>query len=601
MQSLRSKTRAPAEPTTTTPVRSSPIQALNESRNNKRRTRSQSRSQLKNLLSPAVSVAAPTAPSSSNRRLLPFDLFLINLKYNSSYASSSSSSSNDNANFDMSKLIEGLLRKTDDSDPDLDRKERLILNNQNIQVFLEQLCPHKRHIKLENLKSLNLSQNRIKKCSLMFDLGHSSSIEPENISLVVAQPKINPTKPTVKSSPSVRHGSGLDESSSTKSSESEWSDEDLFSSENDYSSDDQQAAELSQAKLKSKRSRLKDKLATFSPLKKKLADSQTSPAKRKTPFYLNKSEERASMISKLMFPSLTHLDVSSNKLKRLAGSLALLENLSYLNVSSNPHLVRVSPQLGILSKLWNFDLKNCQSLRDPVNLDNLVKQRTKTSDILGYLKSILEHSRPYTRIKLMFVGVQAIGKTSLLNKLRDEGTSSNKQSWSDRVSSSPSNTSMLSSAQPNISTVGIDINEWVYEKPKQKLTSSTTVNSLQQHQQQQQQLQQQQQYVYQMENSANRTFGPITFRTWDFGGQREYYSTHQYFLSKRALYLVCWKLSEEEKGINEIHHWLSNIQTRAPGSPVIIVGTHQVIIKVCFKSSLKKNYILLVSTILRQS
>lgn len=286
------------------------------------------------------------------------------------------------------------------------------------------------------------------------------------------------------------------------------------------------------------------------------------------------------MISKLMFPSLTHLDLSSNKLKRLPGSLALLENLSYLNVSSNPHLVRVSPQLGILSKLWNFDLKNCQNLRDPVNLDNLVKQRTKTSDILGYLKSILEHSRPYTRIKLMFVGVQAIGKTSLLNKLRDEGTSSNKQSWSDRVSSSPSNTSMLSSSQPNISTVGIDINEWVYEKPKQKLTSSTTVGSLQQHQQQQQQLQQQQQYVYQMENSVNKTFGPITFRTWDFGGQREYYSTHQYFLSKRALYLVCWKLSEEEKGINEIHHWLSNIQTRAPGSPVIIVGTHQVNINV---------------------
>jgi GTPase SAR1 family protein len=128
---------------------------------------------------------------------------------------------------------------------------------------------------------------------------------------------------------------------------------------------------------------------------------------------------------------------------------------------------------------------------------------------------------------------------------------------------------MLSS-QPNISTVGIDINEWVYEKPKQKLTSSTTVGSLQQHQQQQQQ-----QYVYQMDNSMNKTFGPITFRTWDFGGQREYYSTHQYFLSKRALYLVCWKLSEEEKGINEIHHWLTNIQTRAPGSPVIIVGTHQ--------------------------
>lgn len=34
-------------------------------------------------------------------------------------------------------------------------------------------------------------------------------------------------------------------------------------------------------------------------------------------------------------------------------------------------------------------------------------------------------------------------------------------------------------------------------------------------------------------------------------------------------------MTEEEKGINEIHQWLSNIQTRAPGSPCIIVGTHQ--------------------------
>jgi GTPase SAR1 family protein len=90
-------------------------------------------------------------------------------------------------------------------------------------------------------------------------------------------------------------------------------------------------------------------------------------------------------------------------------------------------------------------------------------------------------------------------------------------------------------------------------------------------------------YIYQMDAAAtansslasNKTLGPITFRTWDFAGQKEYYTTHQYFISKRALYLVCWKLSDEEKGIGEIHHWLSNIQTRAPGSPVILVGTHQ--------------------------
>ncbi|ERL90816.1 hypothetical protein D910_08162 [Dendroctonus ponderosae] len=53
-----------------------------------------------------------------------------------------------------------------------------------------------------------------------------------------------------------------------------------------------------------------------------------------------------------------------------------------------------------------------------------------------------------------------------------------------------------------------------------------------------------------------------------------YYATHQYFLSKRSLYLVVWKISDGHRGINEILQWLVNIQARAPNSPVIIVGTH---------------------------
>lgn len=48
-------------------------------------------------------------------------------------------------------------------------------------------------------------------------------------------------------------------------------------------------------------------------------------------------------------------------------------------------------------------------------------------DLIGYLKSILEDSKPYTRMKLMLVGVQGIGKTSLLEKLREEGTGSYKK------------------------------------------------------------------------------------------------------------------------------------------------------------------------------
>ena len=43
-------------------------------------------------------------------------------------------------------------------------------------------------------------------------------------------------------------------------------------------------------------------------------------------------------------------------------------------------------------------------------------------------------------------------------------------------------------------------------------------------------------------------------------GQREYYATHQYFLSKRSVYLVLWKVTDGEKGVNEILQWLVSVQ-----------------------------------------
>lgn len=53
-----------------------------------------------------------------------------------------------------------------------------------------------------------------------------------------------------------------------------------------------------------------------------------------------------------------------------------------------------------------------------------------------------------------------------------------------------------------------------------------------------------------------------------------YYSTHQYFLSRRSLYVVVWRVPDGVAGLAGIQHWLVSIQARAPNSPVIIVGTH---------------------------
>lgn len=93
-------------------------------------------------------------------------------------------------------------------------------------------------------------------------------------------------------------------------------------------------------------------------------------------------------------------------------------------------------------------------------------KKYKTMDVVGYLKSVLEDARPYARMKLMLVGVQGIGKTSLLEQLRQEGTGSYKKKppehWAKRMGNR--NIHSRTPRGVNLSTVGVDIGDWTYEK-----------------------------------------------------------------------------------------------------------------------------------------
>lgn len=81
--------------------------------------------------------------------------------------------------------------------------------------------------------------------------------------------------------------------------------------------------------------------------------------------------------------------------------------------------------MGLLSRLWNLNTRGC-SLQEPLK-SMIDSNKYKTMDVIGYLKSVLEDAKPYARMKLMIVGVQGIGKTSLLDQLRQEGTGNYKK------------------------------------------------------------------------------------------------------------------------------------------------------------------------------
>ena len=62
----------------------------------------------------------------------------------------------------------------------------------------------------------------------------------------------------------------------------------------------------------------------------------------------------------------------------------------------------------------------------------------------------------------------------------------------------------------------------------------------------------------------------IKLDIWDFGGQEIYHATHQFFLTKRSVYLLVWN-ARKTKDYDHIYYWLHTIEAFGEDSPVILV------------------------------
>ena len=156
------------------------------------------------------------------------------------------------------------------------------------------------------------------------------------------------------------------------------------------------------------------------------------------------------------------------------------------------------------------------------------KSHKDRSQLYAYLRSIQEGGQaPHYRAKLMLVGDGEVGKTSLLQCFVDLQPSTKKR----RASIAPSANSL--NKPPQI-TDGIDISE-----------------------------------VHWTEKGCDQ---PIIWDCWDYAGQEIYYTSHQFFLSAGAVYLVCFNLLNRD--FSRVEYWLNSVHTRARGSPIILVGTH---------------------------
>ncbi|MGD1930099.1 MAG: COR domain-containing protein [Leptolyngbyaceae cyanobacterium] len=184
--------------------------------------------------------------------------------------------------------------------------------------------------------------------------------------------------------------------------------------------------------------------------------------------------------------SLKLLNIHQNMIKDLPESIVKLDHLNGLRLDENP----LNPELAAAYE---------QGL-----------DAVKT-----YLRSKAKDQITLNEAKLILIGEGEVGKSCLLDALRDEP-------W-----------------QSHESTHGIEI------KPIQ---------------------------VTHRDDDDSAT--EITLNTWDFGGQKVYRPTHQFFFSAPAVYLVVWKPREGPQQ-GAVEYWINTIKHRAGAdAKVLIVGTH---------------------------
>ncbi|MFC2145968.1 COR domain-containing protein [Acidobacteriota bacterium] len=201
---------------------------------------------------------------------------------------------------------------------------------------------------------------------------------------------------------------------------------------------------------------------------------------------------------------LTTLYLQRNQISDIS-SLKELRNLKYLDLRDNKisQLPAEFLNLGMEIK-WEWEGKDGIFLvGNPLEEPPVEIIKQGDEAILQYFKSLAGEKQALNEVKVLIVGEGAAGKTSLLKRLLGQDFNKNESQ-----------------------THGININTWEITVDKTK----------------------------------------IKVRLWDFGGQEIMHATHQFFLSKRSLYILVLDGRKDEK----TEYWLNHIKSFGGDSPVMV-------------------------------
>jgi small GTP-binding protein len=241
--------------------------------------------------------------------------------------------------------------------------------------------------------------------------------------------------------------------------------------------------------------------------------------------FLSSNQLRGLPDSFFSLQNLSLLNLSSNQLSELPDSIYCLQNLFYLNLSYN-QLREIPNSISCLQKLSELYLSENQLRELPDSIGNLQKLSRLYLDgnslvnppieianqgieaIREYFLEKAEGEVILHEAKLIIVGEGGAGKTTLARKILDANA-------------------FMPKAEET--TKGIDVLEWHFN----------------------------------MENGQD-----FRVNIWDFGGQEIYHATHQFFLTKRSLYLL---VVDSRKEHPHLDYWLNIVELFSENSPLLVV------------------------------
>ncbi|MCX6584250.1 MAG: GTP-binding protein [Candidatus Aminicenantes bacterium] len=210
----------------------------------------------------------------------------------------------------------------------------------------------------------------------------------------------------------------------------------------------------------------------------------------------------------------------NNEIASLPPAISQLKNLSYLFLS-NLQLNRLPTGMPNFKGFkGNDQTRIIRANLIPILHKNLALEGNRfdiaeemydkePAELIQYLLDLEKGKKPLHEAKIIFVGNGDVGKTSLVNRLKFN-----------RFDEKESQTN------------GIVIEDW----------------------------------------QLHRGMAKIKLHLWDFGGQQIMHASHQFFMTRRSVYvLVIEPRTEDKHGDTALDYWLTLIRSYAGDSPVVVV------------------------------